>query len=784
MPRGRSPLRYAAAAFAALVLCAVIPAAPAWATTTPTADALSDAGISIGNTADDDMVDVSELLGADVDTHGSFRLRDGSSELDVPIASYAQSSHTVNVAVVSPSGSGVAPDFIADATISGLISKVGASWQTQSNNQVTSVAVGGAIQHYSSGLACGATNALASEAALKFGRTDLRDYVGTGSLHLLVLLPTECFGGSGSGLGTVGADSAGTVSASFGGIMWVALSGGADLDVLTHEFGHNLGLKHSNAHFCPAVSPSEGTYNSTSGTFTDGCYDAAYGDTYDVMGMSISGNGRANVRPTALNVTQKARLGALAAGEVAPVSLAAGTASQASSFTLASTGATSGQRALAVTDPRTGQIYYVDFRGGGGTDASSLYEAGLLRFVGTDIGVRVLTTRYPAKTNDASYGASIVLTNTAVTGTTKSTKLFLAAGEKLTTASNGIVVVVDRISGGTATVTVGLANATTTPPTTSTTPPTTPTTPPSTPAVVPTTAGRLSGDDRYSTAVKVSQAGYPGAAPVVYIATGTNYPDALAAAPAAALNGGPLLLNGGASVLPVVKAEIQRLRPQRVVVVGGPNAIPDSVVTDLRSLVGTVDRINGADRYDTARKVVADAFGSVSNAYLATAHNYPDALSAAAAAGAQGIPVLLVDGASSAVDGNTRALINQLGITKVTVVGGTAVVSPGIEASLRSAGMAVTRLGGSDRFETSRLVNAAAFGSASGMYLATGYQFPDALAGAALAGAQKAPLYVVTPGCVPGGVLDDVTRLGVSSVTLVGGPNALSDSVARLQRCP
>ena len=167
-----------------------------------------------------------------------------------------------------------------------------------------------------------------------------------------------------------------------------------------------------------------------------------------------------------------------------------------------------------------------------------------------------------------------------------------------------------------------------------------------------------------------------------------------------------------------------------------------------------------------------------------TAHNYPDALSAAAAAGAQGIPVLLVDGASSAVDGNTRALINQLGITKVTVVGGTAVVSPGIEASLRSAGMAVTRLGGSDRFETSRMVNAAAFGSASGMYLATGYQFPDALAGAALAGAQKAPLYVVTPGCVPGGVLDDVIRLGVSSVTLVGGPNALSDSVARLQRCP
>jgi hypothetical protein len=80
-------------------------------------------------------------------------------------------------------------------------------------------------------------------------------------------------------------------------------------------------------------------------------------------------------------------------------------------------------------------------------------------------------------------------------------------------------------------------------------------------------------------------------------------------------------------------------------------------------------------------------------------------------------------------------------------------------------------------------VNGSAFPSASEVFLATGYQFPDALAGAALAGARKAPLYVVLPYCVPNEVLTDVTRLGASLTTLIGGASALDSSVEALKRC-
>ena len=269
----------------------------------------------------------------------------------------------------------------------------------------------------------------------------------------------------------------------------------------------------------------------------------------------------------------------------------------------------------------------------------------------------------------------------------------------------------------------------------------------------------------------------------MYVATGANYPDALAAAPAAASKGGPLLLTDSAALPASVKTEIQRLSPSRIVVVGGQTAVSDAVITELKPLATRVDRLAGATRYETSRAIVTDAFATVAEAYLATALNYPDALSAAAAAGARKIPVLLVDGHAAEVDSATQALISSLGIKKLTIAGGTAVVSSGIESTLKSAGVAVARQGGADRFETSRLINLAAFSNATEMYLATATQFPDALAGAVLAGARKAPLYVVPSTCLPAGVLTDVTRLGVSQVTLIGGANALSAAVGSLRKC-
>jgi putative cell wall-binding protein len=67
----------------------------------------------------------------------------------------------------------------------------------------------------------------------------------------------------------------------------------------------------------------------------------------------------------------------------------------------------------------------------------------------------------------------------------------------------------------------------------------------------------------------------------VYIATGKDFPDALGAGPAAAKDGGPLLLTDTNTLPTVVRDELTRLRPGRIVVVGSPSVVSYSVATSL-----------------------------------------------------------------------------------------------------------------------------------------------------------------------------------------------------------
>ncbi|MGD8195279.1 fibronectin type III domain-containing protein [Herbiconiux sp. P18] len=327
------------------------------------------------------------------------------------------------------------------------------------------------------------------------------------------------------------------------------------------------------------------------------------------------------------------------------------------------------------------------------------------------------------------------------------------------------------------TVTVAAVNSAGTGPATESAAVTTPT------AGKPTTT-RVSGADRYAAAVNVSGQAYPSGAPVVYVVTGAGYPDALSAGPAAAKEGGPLLLTPNTTLLPEVKAEIQRLAPQKIVVVGGVNSVSAGVFTQLKALQSNTVRLGGADRYEASRNVAQYAFGAggATAAYVATGANFPDALSAGAAAATAGGPVVLVNGGASSVDSPTAALFASLKTTSITIAGGPASVSTGVEASLKSLG-SVVRRGGADRFEASANINANAFGSTDQAFLVTGLNFPDALSGSAWAGHVDAPVYLSRQDCVPGVALDAMAQQGVTKVTLIGGPNSLGQAVKDLVRC-
>jgi subtilisin family serine protease len=297
---------------------------------------------------------------------------------------------------------------------------------------------------------------------------------------------------------------------------------------------------------------------------------------------------------------------------------------------------------------------------------------------------------------------------------------------------------------------------------------------------------RLAGADRYSTSVAISSSFSPDV-PIVYVATGENYPDALSAASAAAVQGGPLLLTDPGYLPGVIRSEINRLRPTQIVVVGGAGAVSDAVYNELATLAPTIRRDSGPDRFSTSRLIAERAFTgrTVTTAFIATGHDFPDALSAGAAAATLGAPVILVDGAAGSLDGGAQYLMQRLGVTKVYIAGGTGVVSAGIENSLRQAfgNSNVVRLSGPDRYSTSRAINAGTFTASQKIYLAVGTNFPDSLSGAALAGVAHAPLYIVPSNCVPGDVLYDINRYEATNVVLLGGAGVLSAKVAALTPC-
>jgi putative cell wall-binding protein len=303
--------------------------------------------------------------------------------------------------------------------------------------------------------------------------------------------------------------------------------------------------------------------------------------------------------------------------------------------------------------------------------------------------------------------------------------------------------------------------------------------------VAPFPAGvtRLSGQSRYETAVAVSQRYSPGV-PVAFVATGTDFPDALSAAAAAAQLGGPLLLTQPTQLPTAVSAELTRLQPQQIYVVGGTGVVSATVATAL-SRIAPTQRLAGADRYATADAIIRTAFPSADHAIVATGRAFPDALAATGAAGSRHAPIVLVDGTKPSIPTTTLAKLTALGVTSVGIAGGASVVSTGIEAQLTRAGMTVKRYGGTTRYETAALLNTAYFpaGSSSTSFLATGLDFADALAAGALAGRMAAPLELSARTCVDPAVGDQLGSLAATSNVVMGGTAVVSQAAALNTRC-
>jgi putative cell wall-binding protein len=194
---------------------------------------------------------------------------------------------------------------------------------------------------------------------------------------------------------------------------------------------------------------------------------------------------------------------------------------------------------------------------------------------------------------------------------------------------------------------------------------------------------RVSGANRYATAARISANTFGRNVPVAYVATGTTFPDALSGVAAAGHGDGPVLLTQPNSVPAETAAELSRLNPGRIVVLGGPNVVSDAVKDALgRYTAGSVTRLSGGDRFATAVSVSKGTFSDSDTVFIATGLTFPDALGGGPVAGTVPGPLLLVP--SGSVPSSVATELQRLDPDQIVILGGTNVVSAGVESQIRS----------------------------------------------------------------------------------------------------
>ncbi len=327
-------------------------------------------------------------------------------------------------------------------------------------------------------------------------------------------------------------------------------------------------------------------------------------------------------------------------------------------------------------------------------------------------------------------------------------------------------------------------------------------------------SSRVGGLDRYATAALVAQATFTAPNPNIILASGLNFPDGLAAAGLAGAANAPVLLTDPNSLPGATQNAMGALfgasATKTVHIVGGEAAVSAAVVTQVEALGYTVNRVAGANRYETAAAIatfqatlapvgITTVAGvPLRTAIVATGENFPDALSGGAPAFRGKHPILLTRTASLPTE--TSGALTSLSVQRVILLGGEAAVSADVATAIGAlgSGIRVDRVAGANRGETAQqlaniLVSSLAnggfnfYGAASSAaclgtgvtgpnmaLIVNGSTFADALAAGPHAGSCGAPILIA--GNAASSTFLTANTANVGLIRAIGGTAAVPDA--------
>jgi len=296
-----------------------------------------------------------------------------------------------------------------------------------------------------------------------------------------------------------------------------------------------------------------------------------------------------------------------------------------------------------------------------------------------------------------------------------------------------------------------------------------------------TAVSRLGGGDQYETAAIIARRGWPGTSNAVVLAAGMtpNLVDALAAGPLSTKLEAPLILTDGGNQLNAwAKQELQRLKPSKAYIISGTAVIKPSVLEELKEMGINLVELGGYDQYETSVNIAKEMIHQgvqVSQVVLAAGWGTSaDALSIAAIAATQGIPIL--ETTRDALPTSVESFLDSLsGITDSFVIGGTAVVADTVQAQLPGT---AHRYAGLTKYDTNIEVLKGFKNVLKNekVYVANGETLVDALAGVPLV-AQSSSAILLTDQTLPTTSCDYALQNIPTEVVALGGEAVVPQSV-------
>lgn len=285
---------------------------------------------------------------------------------------------------------------------------------------------------------------------------------------------------------------------------------------------------------------------------------------------------------------------------------------------------------------------------------------------------------------------------------------------------------------------------------------------------------KLIGDNRYKTAIKVSQAGWSKADTVIVVNRFATT-EGVIATPLATTYNAPILLTNNNSTPDYVINELKRLKVKNIIVVGNESQVGSGAINALKKSGASITRIGGNNITEISLNIAKaiDEKHDVNKVYVANGSNGQiDALTIAAKAGEDKQPIILTE--KNSINSSVYNWLKSESLSDAYVIGGENVVSKDVLNKIDgivSADVSKNRVYGSDRHETNAAVINKFYHdkNLNALFVAKSNELVDAMTCGPLAATKKSPILINPTNYVSARHTDLLSTYKTEKVYQIGG---------------